>query len=92
MGAGRLTNDGRNKRDRVEIALFALSATLLDLDEIMLRIRQAERRTALVTEVLGPAAVCVGRIRQDINTARQAMGDAWVAGPEMKWNDGQTDA
>ena len=82
---GRLTSAGQERRDKVEAALFALSSAIVMIDEVILRVNQAMRRTRLVDPVLVPALERLVEIRADVVVARQELSDYWSDRQSDRW-------
>lgn len=87
MKPGRLKTKGTKKRDLVEVAMFELAVIERDLDEVILRNRQAIRRTGLVSDVLDPAIARLVEIRSRVRLAKRSMNDAWIDGQNKRWEN-----
>jgi hypothetical protein len=85
MSKGRLTDEARLHRDQLERIIFELGPILPALDEVILRSKQAVRRTPIVAPVLEPAIFRLEEIRQRINNITLALGEIWTNGSERKW-------
>lgn len=83
--SGRLTIDGAARRDQIEDAMAALYRINKDIDEIILRTQQANRRSALVHPVLDPAIERLHEIRQRVQVARKLIGDYWASEQNRRW-------
>ena len=85
MTRGRLTKKRAAERDQVDQALYALSNSLIEIDEVILRNRQALRRSPLVGEVLEPAVERLASIRKRVRSAQRSLGDLWADGQTRRW-------
>lgn len=83
--AGRLKNKAQKRRDYIEWAMFELRAAERDLDEVILRNKQAKRRTSLVDDVLDPAIERLIEIRKSVRRAKLAMNENWIEGQARRW-------
>lgn len=73
-------NKRQRRQDHLEQALAHLAGISADLDEVVLRNRQAIRRTSLVEEVLDPALERLKAIRKELDRAQHELKLAWLAG------------
>lgn len=74
------------RRDRIETALARVIKVLADLDEIILRTRQARRRSAVVQDVLDPAIERLIEMRDELESVQQELQAAWMNGQADKWD------
>jgi hypothetical protein len=82
---GRLNLMATQNRDHLETAMTAHVDALLAIDETLLRIRQALRRSNQVKDVLEPAVERMMEIRRELVLAQQEVRQAWQAEQEKKW-------
>jgi hypothetical protein len=87
MKPGRPPTQRTHKRDHLETAQITLVSVLFDIDELILRNRQAMRRTGLVTDVLTPAIERLAQLRESIHSIQAEVREAWVQGQENDWKD-----
>jgi hypothetical protein len=80
-----LKTDQRKRRDRLEVAVFSLGTALVELEEVLLRNRQAMRRTSLVVEVLDPAITRLESIRANLRQSQLAMAELWKEEEARRW-------
>jgi len=59
----------------------------MDIDELILRNRQAMRRTGLVNDVLTPAIERLDQLRKSIHSIQADVQAAWSQGQEKDWID-----
>ena len=84
---GRLTDQARSLRDQLENAQASLLVCAIDLDEVTLRIRQAMRRTSLVSDVLTPALDRLERIHNELKLAQCQLSQKWDQKQKEKWSE-----
>ena len=84
---GRLTLIAEERRDQVEEALAALGRSLRDIDEILLRMQQAIRRSSIVYDVLGPAVERLLALRASVRSAQSAIGLIWKSEQTRHWSE-----
>ena len=82
---GRLNRKSAKKRDCLEIALFSLGTSIVEIEEVLLRNKQAIRRTPLVEDVLGPAVVRLNTIRDSLRKSQLAIGEIWNEQQAKRW-------
>jgi hypothetical protein len=82
---GRLTIVAEARRDQVEEALTALAKSLRDIDEILLRMQQAIRRSSIVYDVLGPAIERLLALRASVRSAQDAIALIWKEEQTRHW-------
>jgi hypothetical protein len=82
---GRLSFTQEERQDVVEHPLFALGGLLLRMEEVSLRIRQAQQRTGLVVDVLAPAELRLAEMRSVALRIQDMLANDWQAGMERKW-------
>ena len=82
---GMLNNQGTERRDHIEDVLASLYRILADLDEVSLRINQANRRTPMVQDVLYPAAERMAEIKERIQSAKAILAEYWSAEQQRRW-------
>jgi ABC-type transporter Mla subunit MlaD len=76
----RWTNKVQRRQDHIEQALAHMAGVLTDLDEVILRNKQAVRRTDLVKDVLDPALARLVEIQRELEEAQAELVQAWKAG------------
>lgn len=86
MPQGRLTNDVKRMRDRLEDAQAALSNVPDDLDETSLRVKQAMLRSWVVEPVLEPASLRLAQMRKAVLLAKQELDALWHEWNERGWS------
>jgi ABC-type transporter Mla subunit MlaD len=79
----------KRQRDHIEQALAHMAGILTDLDEVILRNRQAVRRTDLVKDVLDPALARLVGIQHELEEAQDELVQAWRAGRRRDENNDQ---
>lgn len=84
---GRLSDGARVPRDQVETALMLLANMLVDVDELALRTKNAMRRSAEVTDLLGPAVDRIMALQADLIQAQEALKAFWDDGQRRKWHE-----
>ena len=89
MTRGRLTNQGREIRDRVEDALFDLNQSADLQDEAILRIQQAIGQTEKVYGVLNPALDRLSKSQSKMHRAKGFLEWLWIQGKDGRWEDDQ---
>ena len=87
MKPGRPFAKGTRARDALEGAQLELVGMLRDLDEVILRNRQAVRRTAVVMDVLDPGIDRLVEIRVGLLRLHELIKAAWVEGQESNWKE-----
>jgi hypothetical protein len=85
MKRGHPKHELRIKRDEIETAQAELVGLVRDLDEVMLRLQQAMRRTQLVADVLAPAMKRTAEIRKALRRVHEQVNTAWARGQENNW-------
>jgi hypothetical protein len=75
----------KRRRDRIETALAQVGGVLEDVDEVILRMRQAERRSPAVKDVLDPAIVRLDGLRDELKLLKEELMQIWMDGQEGKW-------
>lgn len=85
MKRGRPDKKSTKKRDCLEIAQAELIVLVRDLDEVIIRNRQAVRRTQLVADVLEPGIERLEEIKASILLVHENVNSAWNAGQERDW-------
>jgi len=70
----------QRRQDFVEQALAHMVSVMADLDEVILRNRQAIRRTDLVKDVLDPALARLAEIQRELRSAQAELKEAWKEG------------
>lgn len=83
--SGRISNKRLAERDQVERALFAVSISQEDLDEVDLRTRQAIRRAPQTKDVLEPALERIAETRQRLSLSRRILAWLWRDGQSRQW-------
>lgn len=86
--AGRLNEKSTKKRDRLEMALFSISTSIVEVEEVILRNKQAMRRTPLVEDVLGPAMKRLDSIRESLRRSQIIIGEIWNEEQKKHWENG----
>ena len=86
MKPGRPSAEQMLQRDSLETAQAELIGLLRDLDEVILRNRQAVRRTPLVADVLGPGIERLTEIRESLRRVQENVNTAWSQGQERNWH------
>jgi hypothetical protein len=84
---GRLTIAAEARRDQVEEEMAVLARSLRDIDEILLRMQQAIRRSSIVFDVLGPAVERLLALRSSLRSAQGAIGLIWKEEQTRHWNE-----
>lgn len=82
---GRLTTEAERRRGHVEEAMMTLSSTLTLIDETVLRVRQALRRSPVVGSVLQPALHRLAEIHRQVRHAKKELNEFWVEEQERRW-------
>ena len=67
---GRIGANGA-RRDHLETAMAALVGLLVTMDEVILRMEQAMRRSEVVADVLRPGVRRLHQAREDLDWLRQ---------------------
>ena len=86
--AGRLNEKSTKKRDRLEMALFSISTSIVEVEEVILRNKQAMRRTPLVEDVLGTAMKRLDSIRESLRRSQIIIGEIWNEEQKKHWENG----
>lgn len=74
-----------HRRTQIETALARVISILLDMDEIILRNRQAIRRSPHVRDVLDPAVRRLEQMKHEMEQVKQELSEAWKNGQQDKW-------
>jgi hypothetical protein len=82
-----LTIAAEARRDQTEEALAALGRSLRDIDEILLRMQQAIRRSSIVYDVLGPAVERLLALRSSLRSAQDVIGLIWKEEQTRHWSE-----
>lgn len=82
---GRLIKSGEIMRDDFEEILFAVSVAIEDLDEIIIRNRQAVRRTQLVSDVLNPGIERLVSTQRSLSSVRDDLKAFWSQRQNGNW-------
>jgi len=82
---GRLTLDQEQHRRAVEQPLFDAGKLIGQVDEVMLRIRQAQQRSMLVVEVLAPAELRLAEVRRMLAGLQSEVADIWSEHNGRSW-------
>ena len=82
---GRLTIDQDRHRAEVEQPLFDAGKLINQVDEIMLRVRQAQQRSPLVVEVLAPAELRLAEVRRNLAGLQAEMAEVWAGHNGRSW-------
>lgn len=85
MKRGNKPKEMAKKRNHLETAQAEMVGLVRDLDEVILRTRQAMRRTAIVVDVLGPAVERLAEIRKSLRVVHAEINEAWSDGQERNW-------
>lgn len=85
MKRGRPSGKQQQERDYLEIAQAELIGLERDLDEVAIRMRQAVRRTAMVSDVLEPGIERLNEIRHSLQLVHEKVNLAWSQGQEKDW-------
>jgi len=80
---------GKPMRNSVEDSQAEMLAVQADLDEVVLRVRLAIRRSASVADVLLPALDRLAGIDANLKRARHSLSAAWWSGQARRWEDDQ---
>ena len=75
------------RRSRIENVQAYLDGMVMDVDEVILRVEQALRRTPLVSDVLDPSLDRLATIRGYVLRARAELSAAWHEGEASQWTD-----
>jgi hypothetical protein len=81
----KLSADRMRHRDHIETAQAELIILLRDVDEVILRTRQAIRRTPLVSDVLQPSMDRLAEIKDSLCCVQEHINSAWQDGEKVKW-------
>lgn len=84
---GRLTIAAEARRDQVEEEMAVLARSLRDIDEILLRMQQAIRRSSIVFDVLGPAIERLLALRSSLRSAQDVVGLIWKEEQTRHWSE-----
>jgi len=84
VSASRIGIEKRHQ-DRLDEAQSILAAICVDLDELILRMSQAIRRTSLFKDVLDPAVERLDLVRGEISRAQGNLNISWEEGQRKKW-------
>jgi hypothetical protein len=84
---GRLTLKAEIRRDQIEEEMAVLARSLRDIDEILLRMQQAIRRSSIVYDVLGPAVERLLALRSSLRSAQSAIGLIWKEEQTRHWSE-----
>ena len=84
MGKGRLTNAADDCQAETEGGLYAVGIALLLLEQDMLRVRQAIRRSGL-DDLLGPVLVDYVKIHERMCILQEVLRVQFEAGQAGKW-------
>ena len=87
MKKGRPSNKQLERRDHIEVAQAELIGLVRDLDEVILRNRQAVCRTTLVADVLEPSIERLNEIRTSLRRVHEEVNIAWAQGQANEWRD-----
>ena len=82
---GRLTLDQEQHRRAVEQPLFDAGKMIGQVDEVMLRIRQAQQRSMLVVEVLAPAEMRLAEVRRMLTSLQSEVAVMWTEHNRRSW-------
>ena len=85
MKRGHKPKEQASKRDHLETAQAEMVGLLRDLDEVILRNKQAMRRTAIVVDVLTPAVERLVEIRESLRVVHTEINEVWSSGQERNW-------
>jgi hypothetical protein len=84
---GRLTLIAEKRRDQIEEEMAVLARSLRDIDEILLRMQQAIRRSSIVYDVLGPAVERLLALRSSLRSAQDVIGLIWKEEQTRHWSE-----
>ena len=86
MSKGRLNNNADIRQQTIESPMFYLGTTLVSLELVDLRVKQAIDRTGLV-ELLGPARDDIHSIIQNIKKTQSLLKPIWQDGQSKRWEN-----
>lgn len=78
MRPGKLDRASTSERDLLETAMALLTAMQVMVDEVSVRTGQAQRRTGLVSDVLGPAVLRLAEIKGDLQATHRAIAQYYA--------------
>jgi hypothetical protein len=82
-----LTLIAEKRRDQIEEEMAVLARSLRDIDEILLRMQQAIRRSSIVYDVLGPAVERLLALRSSLRSAQDVIGLIWKEEQTRHWSE-----
>lgn len=77
MKRGAWPDEQVKRKKRIETASVMMAHMQDDLDEIMVRVRQAMRRSSLVCDALAPAVDRIAGIKADLDIAEHEIRAMW---------------
>ncbi len=89
MAPGRIKANDCQARDRIETALVILIGMQSILDELVLRNRQAMRRSPLVNDVLEPSNRRIAQLQTDLQALQVELNRIWELGQAEKWRQNE---